>query len=545
VVEASIEIVEEVTANGDGVTTDVRGRIARALADAASYRRQRFHAKAIETLRGALDLAPRALEVRTLLRDVLLEAGMQREAIAEMIAIASLLIDALDGDSAAQMLQDVLGMDPQNARAADMLRELGYELVEEPAAAPASARYQADLPPMREQYPSYDPEAPLPSYDLEEIGPEAVSAHYSDPGLRAAAPVHALEEIDDPFGAEAAPLPQFPLEPAPESEAQFDLVAREPAAYAGDDDLHTDVGEPETANGQLMPAEESPTATRPQPTGAELEEALEEADFFASRGLYDDARTILEEQLARLPKNRLVMERLAELEAQERNAQGGSGTREKPNAPTITQPPPEDRSFDIAASLGEVEPEDRQSNVGANALAGDKQIDVEEVFAKFKEGVAKQISVDDAQSHYDLGVAYKEMGLIDDSIRELATAARDPKRECICQSMIGMIEIERGNTNEAIDAFMRGLHANVRTPDQETALCFELGSAYEAKKMTKDALGYYQRVQRRDPNYRDVSERIRRLSASTTKAPPRAAAVGADDEFDRAFDDIIGGGKLP
>jgi hypothetical protein len=51
------------------------------------------------------------------------------------------------------------------------------------------------------------------------------------------------------------------------------------------------------------------------------------------------------------------------------------------------------------------------------------------------------------------------------------------------------------------------------------------------------------RVQRRDPNYRDVSERIRRLGG--TKAPPRAAAVGADDEFDRAFDDIIGGGKLP
>src|SRR5262249_25652120 len=119
------------------------------------------------------------------------------------------------------------------------------------------------------------------------------------------------------------------------------------------------------------------------------------------------------------------------------------------------------------------------------------------------------------------------------------TAARDPKRECICRSMIGMIQIERGNVNEAIDAFMRGLHAQQKSPEQETVLCFEVGNAYELKRMTREALSYYQKVMRRDPNYRDVQERIRRLSTNTSK-PPRQAAVGADDEFDRAFDEIIG-----
>jgi hypothetical protein len=75
-------------------------------------------------------------------------------------------------------------------------------------------------------------------------------------------------------------------------------------------------------------------------------------------------------------------------------------------------------------------------------------------------------------------------------------------------------------------------------------LCFEIGAAYEAKKMAKEAINYFSRVARRDPQYRDVQERIRRLQGSV-KAPVRAAAVGADDEFDRAFDDILGGGKLP
>jgi tetratricopeptide (TPR) repeat protein len=101
-----------------------------------------------------------------------------------------------------------------------------------------------------------------------------------------------------------------------------------------------------------------------------------------------------------------------------------------------------------------------------------------------------------------------------------------------------MIEIERGRLNEAIDAFLRGLNAPNKDPQQETVLCYEIGAAYEAKKMTKEALSYYQKAMRRDPNYRDVQERVRRLAKNDVK-PPRQAAVGADDEFDRAFDDLV------
>jgi tetratricopeptide (TPR) repeat protein len=481
--------------------------------------------------------------------------------VIEMLNLASLQIDALDGDGAAQTLQDVLALDPQNQRGADMLRELGYELVEEE---PANEYPQ---PAMREPYPSasYDPEAPLPSYDLEEIGPEDVAPqHYSDPAIRASSPMGAprFDDIDDPFGD--APLPSFPLDnPAPESEASFDLVGQRAGSSGRSDfdetddpfamdapeppELQTDAGFRLPTNhpaSQTTAAGQAPSA--PPAVGAELEEALEEADFFVSRGLYEDARTILIEHLARLPNHPLIVERMAELDAQERSVQGGSGTREMPRTPSVR--PQLDRAFDIAQSLGEAEGSgDRASGVGAArpSRATEQQIDVEEVFAKFKEGVAKQISVDDAQSHYDLGVAYKEMGLLEDAIREFETAARDSKRECVCESMIGMIEQERGHINEAIEAFQRGLRAKGRTPEQEMVLSFEVAAAYEAKKMNKDALTYYQRVARRDPGYRDVQERIRRLSGGS-KSQQLRPAVGADDEFDRAFDDILGGGgKLP
>jgi tetratricopeptide (TPR) repeat protein len=491
-IEGNLQVAEELSE----APADASEQLAQILADAQSFRRVRLFAKALETLRIGLEIEPRSFEVREMYRDVLLEAGDTAGAVEEMLMLASLYIDSLDGESAARMLQDALAYDPQNTRAVQMLQELGYEIVDEgqegmPAGEEAVAEDQ-----------------PLPAYSLVDES-EAAAGAYEEPAPQ-------TQGRGGAYVGESG-LPSFPLEP--ESDAAFDLV--QPHAEGAVADSYD----------QLPASDEGPVVS--SRGAAELEAALEEAEFFASRGLFDDAKAILNEQMSRHPNHPLLLERMEEIATQEQATARGSGTREMPR----------DRSFDIAASLDAIE------SLGGGPVTTpgafeqpSQQVDVEEVFAKFKEGVAKQISLDDAQSHYDLGVAYKEMQLLEDSVREFDLAARDPKRECMCRAMIGQIQMERGNVNEAIDAFMRGLHAQVRTPDQEMMLCFEIGSAYEVKKMTKEALSYYQRVLRRDPSYRDVQDRVRRLSKNEPIAPVRQAAVGADDEFDRAFDDIIGKG---
>jgi tetratricopeptide (TPR) repeat protein len=506
IVEASVEMEEA------NEPPETRAQLAQILADAGSLRRARLPTKAIATLRNGLEIVPRSLELREMLCDVLLETGHAREAVEEMLEFAGLQVERLDAEEAVRTLQDVLTVDPDNARAKEMLRGLGYELVEDPTeTSSVPPPYLQDL----QGAGLGDAEAPLPSYDLEEIGldevvhrsrpqpaPGVAEAERAPTARRETAPIapnrgrDSMGDIDDPFAE--GPLPSFPLEGATD----------------------TQVG--------------APPALR---AGAELESALEEAEFFASRGLYDDARTILHEQLVRLPNHPLLVERLAEFEAQERGVQGGSGTRPSPSAIGI-----EDRAFDIAESLGALDNGDRASGVGPGASLGGvtEQVDVEEVFAKFKEGVAKQIGADDAQSHYDLGVAYKDMELLDDAIREFETAARDPRHACVCHSMIGTIYLERGNINEAIDALQRGLQSPERTKEQDAALSYELGAAYEVKKMHKQALEYFQRAARVISGYRDVADRVRRLQKMEPKQPARAVAVGADDEFERAFDDILG-----
>ncbi len=475
------------------------------MSDAAAFRRVRLYAKAIETLRGGLELDPSSRNMRELLRDILIETRQYDAAAQEMLVLASVLIDTGDVDAAARALYDVLSLQAGNPRATEMLTGLGYELpagidaaevVEE---APA-ARTDEELRPRTYGRYATD-EEPLPSYPLEDTGGRQT------PGPRARG--GAIGAMDEPF---EGPLPSFPLD-APESEASFDLVqGRAPSP--------------------------PPSAREAPAKASEIEDALEEVDFYASRGLYDDARAILTEQLAAHPKHMLLRERLAELDSQEQSSRGGSGTREVPRNQQV------DRSFDIAASLDAIENLDTANGLPPAFNEAGDQVDVEEVFAKFKEGVAKQVSVDDAQSHYDLGVAYKEMGLIDDALREFDVAARDPKRECVCRSMIGTIQLERGRLHEAIEAFLAGLRAAMKTPEQETMLCYEIGAAYEATKRPKDALTYFQKALRRDPNYRDVQERVARLTGAKA-GPARAAAVGADEEFDRAFDEIIGGTKVP
>ncbi|HXX67175.1 MAG TPA: tetratricopeptide repeat protein [Polyangiaceae bacterium] len=509
--DTDVDVIEDAA---ESTASAAREQAARILAEAAGFRRARQLDRAIETLRAGLRVLPKALEVHEMLRDLLLDAGNTREAAAEMIEIAELLVEALDGDEAARSLQDALALDPDNTVATRMLRDLGYELVEETEAS------DDDIEEIREpslsargRLSSYDPEAPLPSYDLEEIGPAdvAVRAYSSDDvrrrsgGAHPAAAQAQIDTIDDPFSD--APLPSFPLDGMQEATDATTMPGRS---------LQRESGTP-----RAVP---------------ELESALEEIDFFASRGLFDDARTILQEQLARLPNHPLLVERLEELDLQERSVPGDSGTRPSPAAAVA-----QERA--VAARLDPETRAERPVGVAPRMSSVDvEQVDVEEVFAKFKAGVAQQIAVEDTQSHYDLGVAYKEMALLDDAIREFAMAARDPKIACVCHSMIGMIQIERGNLNEAIDAFLHGLQVAERTKDQEAALSYEVGAAYEAKKMSKHALDYFQRTARLNASFRDVQERIRRLQKFEPKQPARAVAVGADDEFERAFDDILGQG---
>jgi tetratricopeptide (TPR) repeat protein len=523
VVDEQLEAAEELA---DPSSFDARGHARKAVVDAESFRKLRLYPKAIEALHIALEIDPRSLEIRQKLRELLVESGDREGAIAETLNMATLQLDSGDIGQTEALIYEVLEIEPEHPEALAMLEHI----------APAQTGYtEADDGRTRVNAPrdvslaidGYDPDAPLPSYDLEEVGAE--QAMNSEPA-RAFSQRPGFDVQDDPFEADQ-PLPSFPLGSEIDSP---ELGAR------GLDDYEKDVHEVSTAEDFAPGAAPTPAAPRVSSTEG-LEDVLDEADFFATRGLYEDAKAILIEQLTRTPHHPLVLERLREIDT----ALGASGESQTIERSQLGKNQEETLDFDVAQSLGALdEMEMPPESVAAFNAAGD--VDVEQVFEKFRAGIRSQVSENDSATHYDLGVAYKEMGLIADAIHEFELAARDPQRECNCFAMIGMVYLEQNQLERAAEAYVRALSAANKTVEQEMNLYYDLGTVYEMKGKSQDALYYFQKIARRDPGYRDIAERIFGLQSEKESSAPVSAtarAVGDQDDFDSVFNDLFEGGK--
>ena len=181
---------------------------------------------------------------------------------------------------------------------------------------------------------------------------------------------------------------------------------------------------------------------------------------------------------------------------------------------------------------------EEQADTGEAATGGgndEYQVSVEEVFAEFKKGLEKVVKPEDVDTHYDLGVAYKEMGLVDDAVGEFTIARKGcigKRKEIDCLSMIGMLQVSRGEVNAAIDAYQQGLASDHAKGDVEKSLRYELALAYEAANQPGRALNQYLKVQALDGKYRETAAAVDRLSAITVPEedpppPPPKGGSGA------------------
>ncbi|MBI5537892.1 MAG: hypothetical protein HY898_34540 [Deltaproteobacteria bacterium] len=97
--------------------------------------------------------------------------------------------------------------------------------------------------------------------------------------------------------------------------------------------------------------------------------------------------------------------------------------------------------------------------------------DVEELMASFKKGVEELIRPEDGQAHYDLAAAYREMGLIEDALEELALAAQAPAFACRAGLELGQLLLQRGDKEQAIAAWKKALAAPQRDVERTRQLC--------------------------------------------------------------------------
>ena len=296
--------------------------------------------------------------------------------------------------------------------------------------------------------------------DVPELPAETESAGYDDEAL-------AVSGSYDPYGTASVQTPPYD----PTASHAYDTSARD-----HDDDQVVEHPRPET----------------------NLEEDLDNADFYAGQGMYAEALDVLRDLAHRYPNHRLINVKLAEIEAlatgQEPLEVAGDSIEQELHT-----------SSTDAIELDDIE----------EVAAEDLELEEEAAPQKAKKRsptvmLEKPVEEGDAETHYDLGLAYKEMGLHDEAIKAFEKALRAPGREVNCRVMIGMCQREQGNQSEAIHQFKQGLHAEPHERERQS-LYYEIGVTYEAIGDDSEALYYFEMVLKRDPSFADAANRAQRL----------------------------------
>jgi tetratricopeptide (TPR) repeat protein len=137
------------------------------------------------------------------------------------------------------------------------------------------------------------------------------------------------------------------------------------------------------------------------------------------------------------------------------------------------------------------------SDLGLNEPEADKEADFEE--------------------HYSHGVAYKEMGLTEEAIREFQHAAEcveegvTDRRYFNCCTLLGHCFVETGMPNLALIWYTRAFGCEGLSDEEKQALDYELGNVYELSGHFEEALAHFERVYAMDIDFRDIAIRLETL----------------------------------
>jgi tetratricopeptide (TPR) repeat protein len=144
---------------------------------------------------------------------------------------------------------------------------------------------------------------------------------------------------------------------------------------------------------------------------------------------------------------------------------------------------------------------------------------LDDIFAEFKEDVGESSSAgdDDIETHYNMGVAFKEMALYDEAIGEfqkvhqLAESAKDYSHIVQCCSLLATCFLGKGMPELAVQWYQTAINSPGVDAESSLALLYEMGTAQETAGDRPGALKSFKEVYGRNIDYRNVADRIRDL----------------------------------
>jgi pilus assembly protein FimV len=163
----------------------------------------------------------------------------------------------------------------------------------------------------------------------------------------------------------------------------------------------------------------------------------------------------------------------------------------------------------------------RPLGAGAQAMHPSDSIDLSEMFGELKQELEEGVvaSDEDPETHYNLGVAFREMGLLDEAIAELQkVCAAIDRGHAFTQTVqtytwLAQCFLDKGVPEAAIRWYEKALAIPGLDQESRVAINYELGSACESAQDRPAALRHFTDVYGANIDYRDVAERIQALKS--------------------------------
>jgi tetratricopeptide (TPR) repeat protein len=258
-----------------------------------------------------------------------------------------------------------------------------------------------------------------------------------------------------------------------------------------------------------------------------LQQELESVDFYISQGYTDIALDTLEMLERQFSANPAIESRRAKLRgigssssSQPARTEAFAGNEIAWDTPVAEEPEP----AVVAMMMPESELQEAASgSSNGNRPSARPTIDagLADIFEEFR--VAAEDEEDseseDYETHYNMGLAYKEMDLLDEAVREFQTAVglTMPKdgtsRFLSCCNMLGHCFVQKNLPKAAVLWFKKGLDAPGHSEEEYQALRYELAAAFEQMGDFAQAVDAFTEIYSVDVSYRDVSERLHELQA--------------------------------
>ncbi|HEV8202360.1 MAG TPA: tetratricopeptide repeat protein [Candidatus Polarisedimenticolia bacterium] len=544
-----IQEIQDADASGQPIDEEF---ISEHLTEAEVFVKYGLLDKAREQLRAILKKYPQHDAAHVRMKDLALSEGNTDAAVRECLALAEIRRGEGKNDEARDLVNEAVRIDPdhpelekQGVAAERPASPRVVPAAAAPAAAAAKPKKAAAPPPPPAPSLNLDDDLEI-DLDLPEEAPAAAPARAHQPPAPAAASAARGAKPATPDFASTTAKTVLPLEPEPDESDDLDML-REALA---------------------------------EPDG----EKLGEVDFYIEQGLVDEARQILFQLQKRFPGSEAVEDRMRRLEAPaeaaapagppaageddvdfevEQALTGKHRPIEPPAAPKAhppakgREPHPPARAeakkaapappaapkaapvrpvfkvekhvadasgdfFDLAGELDRSMADEQVKSEATSKDALDGQAHTfEDIFAAFRKGVEQQVGSDDFDTHYNLGIAYKEMGLVDEAIGEFQFAARDPGRALECCGILGLCFRDKGMPELALKWYKRGLDMPGLDEQQAVGLRYDMAEVHREQGEYDQALRMYTEVFGVDSTYREVGSRIKEMKSQLPSSGKR------------------------